>query len=123
MRTYLYIYYVYLVEEVRAEAGVAAEPLVGTVLAAFDDVSGDHAASIPQRSLPGELHRALVLVLPGQVHRGTGTLCMGWTQKTQILLSNCFMSACVVGFYVFYYVLCNSCLSLCMFYLTARQSH
>lgn len=46
----------YLVEEVRAETGVAAEPLVRTVLTAFNDVSGDHAASVLQWSLPGELH-------------------------------------------------------------------
>lgn len=65
----------YLVEEVRAETGVAAEPLVRTVLTAFNDVSGDHAASILQWSLPGELHCALVLVLPGQVQRGAGRLC------------------------------------------------
>ena len=46
----------YLVEEVRAEAGVATQPLISAILAALDDVSGDHAASVPLRSLPGELH-------------------------------------------------------------------
>lgn len=48
--------HLYLVEEVGTEAGVAAEPLVGAVLTTFNDVSGDHAASVPQRSLPCELH-------------------------------------------------------------------
>lgn len=66
---------IYLVGEVRAEAGVAAEPLVCAIFAAFDDVSCDYAASVLQRSFPAELHRALVLVLPGQVQRWTGGFC------------------------------------------------
>lgn len=77
----------YLVEEIGAEAGVAAEPLVASILTALDDVAGDHAASVLQRSLPGELHRVLVLVLPRQVQRRTGTLCMGGAQKTVSLWS------------------------------------
>lgn len=48
--------YMYLVEEVGAETSVAAEPLVGAILAALDDISGNHSASVPQRSLPGELN-------------------------------------------------------------------
>lgn len=69
----------YLVEEVGAEAGVAAQPFISAVFAALDDVSCDHAASVPQRSLPVELHRALVLVLPDQVQRGTRAFCRGRT--------------------------------------------
>lgn len=57
----------YLVEEVRAQASVAAEPFVGAILTAFDDVSSDYAASITQRGLPCQLHRALVLVVGRQV--------------------------------------------------------
>lgn len=48
--------FLHLVVQVGAEASVAAEPLVGAVLAALDDVSCDHTASILEGSLPAELH-------------------------------------------------------------------
>lgn len=46
----------YLVEEVRAKAGVAAQPLISAIFTTLDDVSSDHAASVLQRSLPVELY-------------------------------------------------------------------
>lgn len=41
-----------LVEEVRAQASVTAEPLVRSIFAALDDVSSYHAAPVAQWRLP-----------------------------------------------------------------------
>lgn len=71
----------YLVEEVRAQTSIAAEPFVRSVLAALNDVPGNHATPVAQWRLPRQLHRVLVLVLPGQVQRGAGRFCGHMTPK------------------------------------------
>lgn len=67
----------HLVEEVRTQSSVAAQPLVRAVFTALNNVAGDHATTVPEGCLPVQLHRILVLVLPGQILWGTRRLCTG----------------------------------------------
>lgn len=65
----------YPVGEVGAEPGVAAQPLVRSLVALLDDVSSDHAAAVAGWCLPGERHCRLDLVTVVQVLRRTRSLC------------------------------------------------
>lgn len=65
----------YAVGQVRTQSGVAAEPLVGAVVAFLNDVASDHAAAVADRRLPGQCDCRLYLVAEVQVQRWARPFC------------------------------------------------